>query len=211
MILNFFNNPTVLVVAGIVMVLALIFHNVVQTWVASRYGDHGPRLSGFGAWDPQQQLEPFGVLFLFLLGFGWPKQIPTNSRNYRGRGRQEALVWYSGPLAYLIVALVSYLAAVLSDRGGAGSDLIAAFLVAGDLAILHAVINLFPVYPLDGAKAALAWGSPQVRRTIQQIASYGLIGFIVVFLVLQYTGVIGFLQGLFRAILLGLLRLIPGL
>lgn len=211
MILNYFNNPTVLVVAGIVMVLALIFHNVVQTWVAGRYGDASPRFAGFGSWDPQQHLEPWGVLFLFLLGFGWPKAIPTNSRNYRGRGRQEAVVWYSGPLAYLGVALVAYLAAVLTSRFGGGSDLTVAFLVAGDVAIVHAVINLFPVFPLDGARAALAWGSPRVRRAIQQLASYGILGFIVVFFVLSFTGVIGALMGLFRSILIGLLRLIPGL
>ena len=212
MLLTFFQNQDLntLVISAIIMVIALIVHNIVQTWVASRYGDNTARFAGFLRFDPQQQLEPIGVLFLFLLGFGWPRAIPTNSRNYPGRGRQEALVWYSGPLSYLGMAFLSYLVGVIFLRLER-QDLAVAFLAAGDYAVLHAVINLFPVYPLDGAKAALAWGNANVRRIVQQVASYGFIGIIVIFIVLSYTGITGAIINLFRSLLLGLLRLIPGL
>ena len=210
MILNYFDNPTILVISAVIMVIALMFHNVLQSWVASRYGDNTPRFSGFMSFDPQRQLDPFGVLFLFLLGFGWPKPVPANSRNYRGRGRQEAFVWYSGPLAYLIVALLSVLAGLIF-RALDNPQLFTAFVVAGQIAVRHAVINLFPVFPLDGAKAALAWGNADVRRLVQQVASYGLIGFIVVFLVLSFTGVLGALEGFFLNIIFSILSLIPGL
>ncbi|MEX2541366.1 MAG: site-2 protease family protein [Trueperaceae bacterium] len=210
MILNFWNNPTILVISSIVLIMALIFHNMVQSWVASRYGDHSARHSGFMSFDPQQQLEPIGVLFLFLLGFGWPRAIPVNSRNLRGRGRQEAIVWYSGPLTYLAVATVSYLLTLLFLRMGS-IEVASAFRVAGDFAILHAAINVFPVFPLDGARAALAWGGPGVRRVIGQLASYGVLGFIVVFFVLSATGITGAIMAFFRSLILGLLRLIPGL
>ena len=77
-------TTTDLIIVAIVMIFAFVFHNYVQAWVASRYGDSSPRFSGFLSFDLQKQLEPTGVLFLFLLGFGWPKPIPTNSRNYSG-------------------------------------------------------------------------------------------------------------------------------
>ena len=210
MLLTFFQTQDLntLVISAVVMVIALMFHNVFQAWVASRYGDNGPRFSGFMSFDPQQQLEPLGVVLLFLLGFGWPRAIPTNSRNYRGR--QEAVVWYSGPLAYLIIALLCYLVVLIFLRLGR-QDLAAAFNATGGIAILHAVINLFPVYPLDGAKAALAWGNADVRRVVQQIASYGFIGFIVIFLVLSYTGIIGGIITFFRRVILTILGFIPGL
>ena len=211
MILNYFNNPTVLVISAIVMIIALIFHNVLQSWVASKLGDQNPRFSGFMRFDPQQQLEPIGVLFLFLLGFGWPKMISTNSRNYRGRGRQEALVWYAGPLAYLVIAFLSVLTGTLILAAGGNAQLYQAFLVAGSYAVLHAVINLFPVYPLDGAKAALAWGNADVRRLVQQVASWGLIGFIVIFFVLSYSGILGRLQFFFLSIFRSIIGMIPGL
>lgn len=205
MVLRYYNDPTTLIISAIVMVMALIFHNMLQSWVASRYGDHSARFQGFNRFDPQVQLEPFGVLFLFLLGFGWPKTIPTNSRSYAGRGRQEALVWYSGPLAYLAVAFVSYLVALIFLRM-ARQDLFISFAAAGNFAITHAVINLFPVYPLDGAKAALAWGNNEVRRLIQQIAQFGFLGFILIFMLLSYTGITGAIANFFRSLIFTILR-----
>jgi Zn-dependent protease len=211
MILNFFNDPTTLIISAVIMIMALMFHNIFQAWVASRYGDNGPRFAGYLRFDPQQHLEPFGVLFLFLLGFGWPKPIPVDSRSYRGRGRQEALVWYAGPLAYLIVGFVSALLGAVILAAGGGIQLYRAFLVSSSIATLHAVINIFPVYPLDGAKAMLAWGNADVRRMIQQLASFGLLGFILVFFVLQFLGVTGALQRLFFQLYQTIIALIPGL
>lgn len=206
-------TPTDLIIVALVMLLALVFHNVVQAYVASRYGDASPRFAGYMSFDLQRQLDPIGVLFLFLLGFGWPQAVPVNSRNYRGRGRQEAFVWYSGPLAYLIVAFVSTLVAVIfASLNGVGSQALAqSFILASGTAILHAVINLFPVFPLDGAKAALAWGNPSLRRFVQQIAQFGPLGFLVFFLVLNYLGVTGALQRFFQGIILSIIGLIPGL
>lgn len=202
MALRLFNDPTVLIVAAVVMVMALIFHNIAQAFVASRFGDHTPRYQGFLRFDPQTHLEPMGVLFLFLLGFGWTKPVPVNSRNYPARGRKEALVWYSGPLAYLLVATVGYVAAVVFLRLGSG-PLASAFAIAGDYAILHAVINLFPVFPLDGARAALAWGDRSVRQFVQQLAQFGILGFVVIFLLLSATGVTGAIMSFFRSLILG--------
>lgn len=210
MIFNYLDNPTVMVIAAVVMIAALMLHNVVQTLVASRFGDNTARFSGFAGFEPQQHLEPYGVLFLFILGFGWPKTIPVQGRNMGGRGRNEAIVWYSGPATYLGVAFLSYLAALIFLRLG-GPDVGRAFAVAGDLAILHAVINVFPVYPLDGARAALAWGNRDVRQLVQQIANWGFLGFIVVFMALSFTGITGAIMGFFRSLIFTVLDLIPGL
>ncbi len=203
MLLNYFSDPTVLIVATLVMVMALIFHNMFQAWVARRLGDLTPTYQGFGQFDPKTHLEPMGVFFLLLLGFGWTRQVPVNSRNYPGRGRQEALVWYAGPVAFLLVATVSWFLAVLFNTLGAGPSLVGAFAVAGNVAVLHAVIHLFPVFPLDGARAALAWGNPQVRRLVQQLAQYGVLGFVVVFFLLSFTGVTGAITIFFRNLILG--------
>ena len=205
-----FYNTTDLIIVALVMIVALVFHNVFQAYVASRYGDANPRFAGYMSFDIQRQLEPTGVLFLFLLGFGWPQSIPTNSRNYRGRGQQEALVWYSGPLAYLIVAFAATLIGAVF--ASVGSPILArSFFLAASVAVLHAVINLFPVFPLDGAKAALAWGNPSVRRFVQQIASFGVLGFIIFFFAMSYLGVTGALQGFFLGVIRSLISLIPGL
>ncbi len=210
MILNYLNNPAVLVIAGIVMVMALIFHNMVQAYVASRLGDPSPKLAGFMAFDPQRHLDPIGVLFLLLLGFGWPRAVPVNSRNYSRRGRAEAWVWLSGIGAYLAVGfLCVLLAAVFRSTGSL--PLVQAFMVAASTAVLHAVINLFPLLPLDMGRAVLAWGNPDLRRFVLQIAQYGILGFMVFFLILNLTGVTSRLLMLFLDLFATLVGLIPGL
>ena len=210
MILQYLQNPTTLVVSAIVMVFALMFHNVFQTWVAGKLGDARPRLGGFGTFEPQQQLEPIGIALLFLLGFGWPKMIPIASRNYGNRGRNEALVWYAGPLSYLIVAFACVLIGAVFEASGQ-PPLRASFNAAAGFAVLHAVINLFPVFPLDGAMGALAIGNRSVRRFMEEIRRFGILGFLIVFMVLSYTGVIGFLTGLFIGLFRSIVYMIPGL
>ncbi len=208
MFLRLISQPTVLVISAIVMVMALIFHNIVQSLVAERFGDRSPRLAGFAAFEPQRQLDPFGVLFLLLLGFGWPRTVPINTRNYRGRG--EAWVWLSGIGAYLVVAFVSLLLAA-TFRALNSPVLYLAFEVSASYAVLHAVVNLFPVLPLDMGRAALAWGNPDVRRVIMQIAQFGVLGFMVFFFVLSYTGIIGRIMFFVERLFSGIIGLIPGL
>lgn len=207
MLLNFSGNLTAMVIAIIIMIMALIFHNVFQSFIAARMGDHSPRLAGFMAFDPGRHLELFGIILLVILGFGWPRQIPVNSRNYRGK--REALVWYSGPLAYVIVAFICYLAAELF--GARGGDVTLGFLVAGYTALLHAAINLFPILPLDGGYGAMVLGNTQVRQLVRQIAGYGSLGFIVLFLLLSLTGVTNALVGLLQNLVLSVLRLVTGI
>lgn len=210
MLLRTQGDITTLVIAFIVMVMALIFHNMVQAFVANRLGDPSPRLAGFMAFDPQRHLDLIGVIFLVLLGFGWPRPVPVNSRNYRGRGRAEAWVWLSGVGAYLLVSFVSLLVATIfvSMQNAA---LYVAFFSAAQYALLHAVINLFPLLPLDGGRAALAWGQPDLRRFIMQIAQFGVLGFIIFFFILNATGVIGWLMSFFQGIFFRIIGLIPGL
>lgn len=210
MLLSAQANLTTVIIAFIVMVMALIFHNIVQAFVANKLGDPSPRLAGFMAFDPQRQLDIIGVVFLLLLGFGWPRTVPVNSRNYRNRGRQEGWVWLSGVGAYLLVAFVSLLVAAvfLSLQS---IPLFRAFQLAATTALLHAVINLFPLLPLDMARAALAWGNPDVRRLIMQIARFGVLGFIVFFFLLSATGVINRIMAIFGGLFIRIISLIPGL
>lgn len=210
MFLRLISQPSILVIAAIVMLMALIFHNIVQALVAERLGDRSPHLAGFAAFEPQRQLDPFGVLFLLLLGFGWPRSVPVNSRNYRGRGRAEAWVWLAGIGAYLVVAFVSLLlAALFRSLNSPVLDL--AFEVAASYSLLHAVVNLFPLLPLDMGRAALAWGHPDVRRVIMQVAQFGVLGFMVFFFVLSATGVIPRLMRFFELLFSRIIGLIPGL
>jgi Zn-dependent protease len=181
------NDPPVFLVAFALAALGLVLHNLFQAYLADRYGETAPRRYGFLSLDLRVHLEPLGLVLLLLLGFGWPRFVPTNLPGWKG-----AMVALMGPLGFFFAAfLYGLLARFLPYPFGEG------LLVAQRLMLLHAAIYLFPVPPLDGAKALYAVGGLEARRFLDQIAALGPLGFILIFLVLSFTGVTAFVvQGL---------------
>jgi len=173
------NDPPVFLVAFALAALGLVLHNLFQAYLADRYGETAPRRYGFLSLDLRVHLEPLGLVLLLLLGFGWPRFVPTNLP-----GRKGAMVALMGPLGFFFAAfLYGLLARFLPYPFGEG------LLVAQRLMLLHAAIYLFPVPPLDGAKVLYAVGGLEARRFLDQIAALGPLGFILIFLVLSYAGV----------------------
>jgi Zn-dependent protease len=173
------NDPPVFLVAFALAALGLVLHNLFQAYLADRYGETAPRRYGFLSLDLRVHLEPLGLVLLLLLGFGWPRFVPTNLP-----GRKGAMVALMGPLGFFFAAfLYGLVARFLPYPFGEG------LLVAQRLMLLHAAIYLFPVPPLDGAKALYAVGGLEARRFLDQIAALGPLGFILIFLVLSFTGV----------------------
>jgi Zn-dependent protease len=181
------NDPPVFLVAFALAALGLVLHNLFQAYLADRYGETAPRRYGFLSLDLRVHLEPLGLVLLLLLGFGWPRFVPTNLP-----GRKGAMVALMGPLGFFFAAfLYGLVARFLPYPFGEG------LLVAQRLMLLHAAIYLFPVPPLDGAKALYAVGGLEARRFLDQIAALGPLGFILIFLVLSFAGVTAFVvQGL---------------
>ncbi|GGM94269.1 membrane protein [Thermus composti] len=163
----------------------LMVHNLFQAWLADRYGEVAPRRLGFLSLDPRVHLEPLGLVLLVLLGFGWPRFVPSQLP-----GRKGAFVALMGPLGFFAMAfLYGLLARFAPYPFGEG------LLEGQHLMLLHAAIYLFPVPPLDGAKALYAVGGYEARRFLDQLAAYGPLGFLLIFLVLSFTGVTGAVVG----------------
>jgi Zn-dependent protease len=175
------------------VLFGLVFHNIVQTLVADRLGDSTPRTYGFHGTDPRIHLDPLSLAFLLLLGFGVPRSIPLRASSLRGRGGgSEAMVWLSGPVGMVVYALVLLVLAGLAARFGGeiGSTINGGFRLASIYVVRYAVVYIVPVPPLDGARALAAVGSTEARRFLGQLESYGPIGFLLIFLVLSFTGIL---------------------
>ncbi len=199
-LLSLLANPFVFLVVGLAATFGLVVHNLAQAWLADRYGDSTPRRQGFLTLEPRVHLDPLGLLLLLLLGFGWPRFVP-----YRLYGRKEAAVALMGPLGFLAAAFAYLLLArLLPASFGLGY----ALELSSMIMIGHAAIYLFPVPPLDGARAARALGGPEVRRFLAQLESYGPVGFLLIFLLLSYTGVLAAIERGLYGFLLSLLRAI---
>lgn len=202
-LLTYLSQPLVFLVAFAASAFGLVVHNLVQAWAADYYKDSLPRRMGFLTLDAKTHLDPLGLLFLAIFGFGWPKSVP-----FRLSGRKGLIVSMLGPVGFLLTAFVYLvLAALLPNNFGLG-QIALGLQVSASVMVLEAAVFLFPVPPLDGARAVYAAGSYQARRFMDQLASYGTLGFVLIFLVLSYTGVLGAVQSGLLGLLATALRTI---
>jgi Zn-dependent protease len=66
--------------------------------------------------NPLAHIDPIGFLAVLLIGFGWAKPVPVNSRNYRNYKRGEAIVSLAGVTMNLLLAIVFSAAYVILFR-----------------------------------------------------------------------------------------------
>jgi Zn-dependent protease len=199
-----FEDPLVYLVALAAAAFGLVMHNVFQAFLADRYRDGDPKRFGFMSLEPKVHFDGLGLLFLAILGFGFPNTVP-----FRLSGTKAAQVALMGPLGFAVMAFVYLLVSRLLALAGPAAASISAGLELGALLMVrNAVVFIFPVPPLDGARVAYAIGNQQVRRLMDQLQSYGFMGFFMILLLLKLTGVLSVLAVILLTILELPLRLV---
>lgn len=144
----------------VAILVALTVHEWAHAFVAWRLDDDTARWAGRLTLNPLAHIDPLGAILFLLVGFGWAKPVPVDSRNFRHPVRDGALVAVAGPVSNLVLAFAAYL--VLRVFGlplmsgmaaqSAGFTIVLFFLqssVVINLALM--AFNLLPVPPLDGS------------------------------------------------------------
>jgi Zn-dependent protease len=194
-----------------VFLLALTIHEFAHGWLANRLGDPTARLQGRLTLNPLAHLDPIGTLAIVLIGFGWARPVPVDSRNLRKPRRDMVLVAAAGPASNLLLAAVCAFFYRMIPWGVAGLEwawLVApvrAMLRTGVLAnVVLAIFNLLPVPPLDGGRVLSG------LLPLRQAISYSRLepyGFLIIFF-LFFTGIIDPVFGVaVRALSLALFRM----
>ena len=62
------------------LVFSLSFHEFAHAWMAYRLGDDTAARLGRLTLNPMAHLDPVGSIALLLMGFGWAKPVPVDSR-----------------------------------------------------------------------------------------------------------------------------------
>lgn len=157
-----------LVLSLVVLLFSAILHEVAHGFVADRFGDPTPKLSGRLTLNPKSHIDPFMSvllpLVLLLSGspviFGAAKPVPIDPFNLRDGRKDVALVALAGPLTNIILAIIaSVFLRILAMP--AIENLIPLFflsllniflILVIQLNLLLAIFNLLPIPPLDGSK-----------------------------------------------------------
>jgi Zn-dependent protease len=139
------------------VLVGLVLHEYAHARTAASLGDPTPAAEGRLSLNPLRHIDPVGLLFLVVAGFGWAKPVHFSRESLKRPRRDEILIALAGPAANLVlavaIALLIKLAAVAGLlAGGALARGLVNVLIYGlfiNLGLL--VFNLIPIPPLDGS------------------------------------------------------------
>ena len=183
-----------------VIIIALSVHESAHGYIAYKMGDRTAFNLGRVTLNPIKHLDPMGTLMMLLVGYGWAKPVPINTRNFKNPKRGMALTALAGPVSNIIIGLIGCilfsLFYVLYLRSGSFLEesfksnlfyMLVTFLdFLGFYNLGLAVFNLIPLPPFDGSRIFLSFLPARVYFNIMRYERYILIGFLGISVVCSY-------------------------
>lgn len=193
-----------MVLRVVVVLLCLVVHEVCHGLAAYWLGDPTAKRNHRLSLNPLRHLDPFGLLMMVVVGFGWAKPVPVDPRYFKNPKGGMAITALAGPLSNLLMAYLSALAlgalsAVAAVRGEtAGLTLwLDFFALMVSLNIGLGIFNLIPFPPLDGSKVVAMFLPDRWYYRWMQLERYGM----VILMVALWFGVFDGFLGTARRVL----------
>lgn len=155
-------ETTLIVFQIIILIFAVIIHEVSHGVVAMSLGDPTAKLAGRLTLNPIPHIDIYGSIIMpLLMGvasggafmFGYAKPVPFNPYLLRDQKWAPALVALAGPGSNIILAiLLGVFYRVSSIFTSIPAEMGKLFVIAIIINIVLAVFNSLPIPPLDGSK-----------------------------------------------------------
>ena len=193
MLQQFFENPLFLVVFVPVLLFTIAIHEYAHARMADYLGDPTGRLMGRMTINPLAHIDLFGLLFLFLFGFGWEKPVPFDPFNLKNPRRDAAIISLAGPVSnftaailcsFLLKLITFFPLGIISTIGSPVLQIIISF------NILLGVFNLVPIAPLDGFKIVGGILPEKKAHEWYQLERYGIIFLLVLIMPVGRTSML---------------------
>ena len=211
-----------------IIILSLTVHECAHGYIAKKLGDPTAENLGRLTLNPLKHLDPFGVLFMLLFGFGWARPVPVNARNFRKPRRDMALTAVAGPVSNLLLATVfailyetAYTVMKKSVEAGGGTGTLGMtvmlfFSLGLQLNVFLAVYNMLPVPPFDGSRFFYVFLPVRWYFKVMKYERYIMLGLMALILFESYVlhgglilGGLSYLSSLLINGMLRLLELLP--
>ena len=211
-----------------IIILSLTVHECAHGYIAKKLGDPTAENLGRLTLNPLKHLDPFGVLFMLLFGFGWARPVPVNARNFRKPRRDMALTAVAGPVSNLLLATVfailyetAYTVMKKSAEAGGGTGTLGMtvmlfFSLGRQLNVFLAVYNMLPIPPFDGSRFFYVFLPVKWYFKVMKYERYIMLGLMAVILFESYVlhgglilGGLSYLSSLLINGMLRLLELLP--
>ncbi len=180
-----------LVGLSLALVVGIAVHEFSHAFAADRLGDLTPRYQGRLTLNPSAHLDPAGLLFFALAGFGWGRPVQFNPVRLRTNPRTgSAIVALAGPISNVLVGTAVGLALralltfdVLPPDSAWSIVLVRILYFFVMFNFILAIFNLVPLPPLDGHHILPALLPPDMAYSLQRF--YAQIGPMSLFLLLM--------------------------
>ncbi len=205
------------------VIVAITLHEAAHGFVARHFGDDTAARAGRVTLNPLSHIDPFGtvILPLFLLlskagfVFGYAKPVPVDFSALRNPKRDMIWVATAGPATNIALALIS--AALLYPLLASGGSkwLVGLLWSSIDINLVLAVLNLWPIPPLDGSKIAVGLLPPALALPLWRLSRFGMLFLLAIFFLAPLAGIDAFGWMIARPVaalehvLLGFLRPAP--
>jgi Zn-dependent protease len=164
--------------------LAIVVHEAAHAWMANKFGDATAKNEGRMSLNPAAHYDPWGTVFLPLLGaitggfiIGYARPVPIDARNFKNWRKGLFWVSFAGPLSnFLLGTLLALLAAFIITNVSADW----AFYTVSIKMLTYAVgfnfilvfFNLIPLPPLDGSKMVSSFLKGEALRKYDELARF---------------------------------------
>ncbi|MCD7729665.1 MAG: site-2 protease family protein [Clostridia bacterium] len=182
------------VAAVLAVIFVLVPHEFAHAFVAYKNGDLTAKVNGRLTLNPLKHLDPIGLVMVALVGFGWAKPVPIDSRNFKNYKVGLFTTAIAGICANLIIAFLVYplyrLCAIYLEYNYASYFLTVFLRLVYSYSLSIAVFNLLPLYPLDGFRIVEAF-THTYNRVRMFLQKYGQI---ILFALIVESFICGILQ-----------------
>jgi len=186
--MDIYNILIKIAIYAIPIIFAITLHEAAHGYVARHFGDNTAYMLGRVTLNPAKHIDPIGtvafpLLTVILSGymFGWAKPVPVNERNLRDPKRDMLWVAAAGPVSNLVQMIVwavvaKLLLAFFESSGSLVADYWFSVAMAGiTVNVVFAILNLFPIPPLDGGRMVIALLPDAASYKFAQLERYGFI------------------------------------
>jgi Zn-dependent protease len=191
-----------IVIYAIPVIIAITLHEAAHGFVARHFGDDTAAKAGRLTLNPLKHIDPFGTIILpalLLLSkagfvFGYAKPVPVNFSALRNPKRDMIWVAAAGPAMNILLAAVSVaMLGVVINFADVSPPWLSVFLWSSvEINLVLAILNLWPIPPLDGSRVAVGLLPPALALPLWRLSRFGLIFVIAIFIIAPLVGVDAF-------------------
>jgi Zn-dependent protease len=184
---------------AIPVIIAITLHEAAHGFVARFFGDDTAAKAERVTLNPLKHIDLFGTIILpaFLLlskagfVFGWAKPVPVNFAGLNHPKRDMIWVAAAGPAMNILLALISValLGFVIHFGRPPPKWLPALLWNSVEINLVLAVLNLWPIPPLDGSRVAVGLLPPPFALMLWRASRFGMIFVLVIFFVTPLLGI----------------------